>query len=72
MGFPTRRNCGKKAVLTFSATKVIPTVFLDACGILQVKYLKKGQVINGEYFDILSYNFNKAVKERIMHYAKEK
>ena len=62
----------KKAEVSLSANKVMPTVFWDARDVIHIDYLQKGRTINGEYYTNLLQRFNGDLKKKRPHLAKKK
>ena len=62
----------KKAKVGLSANKVMATVFWDARGVIHIDHLKKGRIINAEYYTNLLDRFNEYLKKKRPHLTKEK
>lgn len=62
----------KKAKTVRSAGKVMATVFWDACGIIHIDYLPRGQTITGEYYASLLDDLNEKIKEKRPHLKRKK
>ena len=48
------------------------TVFWDACGIIYIDYLEKGQTITGEYYVLLLRRLSEEMKKKRPHLKKKK
>lgn len=62
----------KKAKTVKSANKVMATVFWDACGIIHIDYLQKGQTITGQYYASLLGQLKEKIRQKRPHLQRKK